>query len=99
MNESKLDTTDDQNIFTEWKIEMSRKFIRRSIFGSKEIDFVFKQVVVNNDKTSVSIAKVFALVQATTAYFKLLWSSGKGQARIGKGWPLRRKALKAWTLA
>ena len=51
---------------------MSRKFIRRSIFGSKEIDFVFKQVVVNNDKTSVSIAKVFALVQATTAYFKLL---------------------------
>ena len=47
-------------------------FIRRSIFGSKEIDFVFKQVVVNNDKTSVSIAKVFALVQATTAYFKLL---------------------------
>ena len=71
MNESKSDTTDDQNIFTEWKIEMSRKFIRRSIFGSKEIDFVFKQVVVNNDKTSVSIAKVFALVHATTAYFKL----------------------------
>ena len=23
-----------------------------------------------------------------------LWSSGKGQARMGKGWPLRRKALK-----
>lgn len=63
MNESKSDTTDDQNIliFTEWKIEMSRKFIRRSIFGSKEIDFVFNQVVVNNDKTSVSIAKVICL--------------------------------------
>ena len=61
MIESKSDTTDDQNIFTEWKIEMSRKFIRRSIFGSKEIDFVFNQVVVNNDKTSVSIAKVICL--------------------------------------
>ena len=24
----------------------------------------------------------------------ILWSSGKGQARMGKGWPLRRKALK-----
>ena len=24
----------------------------------------------------------------------ILWSSGEGQARIGKGWPLRRKASK-----
>ena len=26
--------------------------------------------------------------------FTKLWSSGKGQARIGKGWPSRRKAFK-----
>ena len=29
-----------------------------------------------------------------SSYVTFLWSSGEGQARIGKGWPLRQKASK-----
>ena len=38
--------------------------------------------------------RIEKLLQLPTYKFEILWSSGEGQARIGKGWPLRRKASK-----
>ena len=42
--------------------------------------------------TEAVIAVQFIMINENQV--EILWSSGKGQARTGKGWPLRQKALK-----
>ena len=68
-----------------------------SLVTNASVNFIIYLALGRKFRKSAS--QTFAFVCGSVSchlnfLFYILWSSGKGQARIGKGWPLRRKASK-----